>query len=231
MSLDPNYKAIFVILNDIESHELIQFNKEYLDEEFFENFVEFEKAFSHSIDEVFRKLNTFQTNHEEIVIFAVYSELSFINFHLEAIKKILKIIINSSKIKGGFDNNTTLEQMIKRICNKMQYPEKLKKSIKGLFLVDFTEAISHQEYRIYKNGSLVIYPKDEKMKKILNINDLVNNASQVTTMFDAMLDWSDGKQKTDRKVKTNEKTKGLLKTVKDLIEQIESLDKKLDGLS
>ena len=46
MSLDPNYKAIFVILNDIESHELIQFNKEYLDEEYFENFIEFENAFS-----------------------------------------------------------------------------------------------------------------------------------------------------------------------------------------
>ena len=226
MSHDPNYKATFVILNDIEAHGLVQFNKEYLDEEFFKNFIEFEKAFSYSINELVSKLDTFQTNHNNMVIFAIYSELSYINSHLEVIKAFLKIIVNPTKIKGGFDENTTLNHMIKRICNKMQYPEKLKNSIRGLFLADFGNAIAHQHYLINKNGDLVIYPKDEKMKKHLNIKDLVDNALQVMTILDAMLDWSDGKAKS-----VDQKTEALDSVVIDLIKQVEVLDSKLDRLS
>ncbi len=146
MSFDPNYKATFVILNDIELQGLIQFNKEYLDEEFFKNFIKFRKSFSHSISELIRKLDTFETKNEELTNFIIYSELSYINSHLDAIKKFLKIIINPIKLEEGFGKYTTLEQMIQRICKKMNYDEKLQKSIKGLFLLDFREATTQQEF-------------------------------------------------------------------------------------
>ena len=87
MSFDPNYKATFAILKDIESQGLVQFNKEYLDEEFFKNFIKFRKSFSHPISELIRKLDTFETKNAELTNFIVYSELSFINSHLDAIKK------------------------------------------------------------------------------------------------------------------------------------------------
>jgi hypothetical protein len=222
---DPNYKATCVILDDFEAHGLVQFNKEYYDEEFFKNFIEFEKAFSNSIHELVSKSETFQTNYDEMVIFTIFSELSYINSHLEAIKKFLKIIINPTKIKGGFDENTTLNQLIPKICNKMQYSEKLKNSIRGLFLLDFRNAIAQQQYLIYKNGNLVIYPKDAKMEKHLNIKDLTDNALQVMTILDAMLDWANGKEKP------KDKTEELDKVVKDMINQVEVLGKKLDRLS
>ena len=226
MSNNPNYKATFVILDDFEAHGLVQFNKEYHDEEFFQNFVEFEKAFSNSIYELVSKLDTFQTNHDEMAVFIIFSELSYIDSHLEVIKKFLKIIINPTQLKGGFDENTTLNQMITKICNKMQYSEKLKNSIRGLFLLDFINAIVYQQYLIYKNGDLVIYPKDAKMKKYLNIKDLTDNALQVMAILDAMLDWANGKGKSEDK-----KTEALDKVVKDLTKQVEALDKKLDRLS
>jgi len=91
LSLDPNYKATFVILNDIESHGLIQFNKEYQDEEFLKNFIQFKRAFSHSISELVSKLDSFQTRQEETIIFTIYSELSFINSHLDVIMNLMKI--------------------------------------------------------------------------------------------------------------------------------------------
>ena len=97
MSFDPNYKATFTILKDIESQGLVQFNKEYLDEEFFKNFIKFRKSFSHSMSELISKLDTFETKNEELTNFIIYSELSFINSHLDAIKKFLKIIINPIK--------------------------------------------------------------------------------------------------------------------------------------
>ena len=154
-----------VILNDIESQGLVQFNKEYLDEGFFRNFIQFKKAFSHSMSELINKLDMFQTSQSEISIFMTYSELSYIRSHLELIKNFLKIIINPIKLDEGFGKDTTLEQMVNRICKKMNYSEKLQNSIKGLFLLDFANAITQQHYRIHKSGEIVIYPKNEKTIK------------------------------------------------------------------
>ena len=226
MTVEPNYKATMVILNDIESHGLIQFNKEYLDEGFFRNFFQFKKAFSHTMSELINNLDTFQTKKGEVSIFITYSELSYINSHLELIKKFLKIIINPIKLDEGFGKHTTLEQMINRICEKMSYPEKLCNSIKGLFLLNFANAITQQQYRIHKSGEIIIYPKNEKMKMQLNIKDLADSVIQSTEILDAMLDWANGKTKNE-----DEKTKDLDHMVNDLTNQIKKLDIKLDSLS
>ena len=224
MSLDPNYKAVLVILKDVEAHGMVQLNKEYQDEDFFQNFIEFKKAFSHSMSELVSKLDSFQTKPEEMIIFTVYSELSYINSHLEIIKKFLKTIINPKKV-GGFDEDTTLEEMIKKICNNMQYSEKLKNSIKGLFLADFRDAIAHQHYLLDKKGELIIYPQEER-KQTLTLKDLADKALQIMEIFDAMLDWANGKIRTE-----NKKSYGLDEIVGELTNQVDVLDKKLDKLS
>jgi len=215
-----------MILNDIESHGLVQFNKEYHDEEFFRNFIQFKKAFSHSMGELINKLDSFQTKQGEMNIFTMYSELSYINSHLDAIKKFLKIIINPIKLEDGFGKDTTLEQMVKRICKKMNYSEKLQNSIQGLFLLDFQNAIIQQQYRINKSGEIVIYPNNKKMKRHLNIKDLADNSMQAAEILNAMLDWSNGKTKT-----VNKKPEILDEIVSDLTKQVQALDKKLDNLS
>jgi len=225
LSFDPNYKATVVILKDIESQGLVQFNKEYLDEEFFRNFIKFRRAFSHSMSELVSKLDTFETKNEELTNFIIYSELSYINSHLDAIKKFLKIVINPIKLEEGFGKYTTLEQMIQRICNKMNYNEKLQNSIRGLFLLDFREAITQQVFVIDKIGNLVINHKD-KRKKELNLKDLADCSSQAMEILSAMFDWSNGKTQESEK-----KPDGLDNLVSDLTKQVQELDKKLDRLS
>ena len=225
MSFDPNYKATVVILKDIESQGLVQFNKEYLDEEFFRNFVKFRRVFSHSMSELVSKLDTFETKNEELTNFIIYSELSYINSHLDAIKKFLKIVINPIKLEEGFGKYTTLEQMIQRICNKMNYNEKLQNSIRGLFLLDFREATTQQVFVIDKTGNLVINHKD-KRKKELNLKDLADCSSQAMEILSAMFDWSNGKTQESEK-----KPDGLDNLVSDLTKQVQELDKKLDRLS
>mgnify|MGYP003963994819 FL=1 len=224
MSFDPNYKATVVILKDIESQGLVQFNKEYLDEEFFRNFIKFRRAFSHSMSELVSKLDTFETKNEELTNFIIYSELSYINSHLDAIKKFLKIVINPIKLEEGFGKYTTLEQMIQRICNKMNYNEKLQNSIRGLFLLDFREATTQQVFVIDKTGNLVINHKD-KRKKELNLKDLADCSSQAMEILSAMFDWSNGKTQESEK-----KPDGLDNLVSDLTKQVQELDKKLDRL-
>ena len=215
-----------MILNDIESKGLVQFNKEYHDEEFFRNFIQFKKAFSHSMGELINKLDSFQTKHDEMNIFTTYSELSYINSHLDTIKKFLKIIINPIKLEEGFGKNTTLEQMVERICKKMNYSEKMQNSIQGLFLLDFRNAITQQQYRINKSGEIVIHPNNKKIKRHLNIKDLADNSMQAAEILDAMLDWSNGKTRT-----VNKKPEILDEIVSDLTKQVQALDKKLDNLS
>lgn len=215
-----------MILNDIESKGLVQFNKEYHDEEFFRNFIQFKKAFSHSMGELINKLDSFQTKQDEMNIFTTYSELSYINSHLDAIKKFLKIIISPIKLEDGFGEHTTLEQMLKRICKKMNYSEKMQNSIQGLFLLDFRNAIAQQQYRINRSGEIVIHPNNEKIKRNLNIKDLADYSMQATEILDAMLDWSNGKTRT-----VNKKPEILDGIVSDLTKQVQALDKKLDNLS
>jgi len=225
VSNDPNYKATLVLLDDFEVHGLVQFNKENFDEEYFKNFLEFQKAFTHSFGELVGKLDPFANGYENLIMFAIYSESCFIISHLDIMKSFLKIIINPQKIKGGFNDETTLGIVFKKICNKMQYSEKLKNSVRGLFLEDFRDAITHQNYLIYKNAHLVIYPNDEKLKKHLNLEDLYNYSLQVMAIFDAMIDWSNGQETS-----VDEKTPGL-DLVQDLINQVKLLDGKLNKLA
>ncbi len=221
---DANYRAALVILNDIESHGLVQFNSEYCDEEFFKNFLEFEKSFSNSFHNVASRLGSTQ-NNQEIMMFAIYSAMSFIMSHLDVMNKFLKIIINPTKLKGGFDENTALHQMITKICNKMQYSEKLKNSIRGMFLLSFRNAILTQQYRIYQNDDLVIYPNDETLKKHFNIKDLTDYSLQVMTILEAMIDWSNGGKKS-----VDNSANALYSLVDNMKKQVELLDKKLDRL-
>ncbi len=226
MSFQPNYKATLVILNDIEKQGLIQFNKEYLDEEFFRNFIKFRKIFSHTTSELVSKLDTFETKEEEITSFLIYSELSYINSHLEVIKTFLKIIVNPIKLEEGFGKDTTLQQMIERICKKMKYSKKLKKSIRGLFLLDFMDAISQQQFIIQNPGRLIIYHKDMEATIQLNIKDLADYATQAMDILSAMFDWSNGKT-----TKSERKSEVIDKIVDDLALQVQKLDEKLDKLS
>ena len=108
----------------------------------------------------------------------------------------------------------------------MQYSEKLKNSIHGLFLENFRIAITHQNYLIHKNANIVIYPNDEKLKKHLNLEDLYDYALQVVAIFDAMIDWSNGSNTTSEKPPTE-----LDRIVDDFKKQVETLDRKLEKLS
>lgn len=219
---DANYRATLVILNDIESHGLVQFNEQYCDEEFFKNFLEFEKDFSNSFHNIARSLGS---QNQETMVFAIYSEMSFIMSHLDVINKFLKIIVNPAKLKGGFNENTSLYQMVTKICNKMQYSEKLKNSIRGMFLLGFRNAITTQQYRIYQNDDLVIFPNDENLKKHFSIKDLTDYSLQVISMLEAMIDWSNGGKKS-----VDNSTNALYSLVDDMKRQVELLDKKLDRL-
>lgn len=220
---DANYRATLVILNDIESHGLVQFNKQYCDEEFFKNFIDFQQSFSNSFHKVANRLGSAQ--NREMMVFTIYSEMSFVMSHLDVINKFLKIIVNPAKLKGGFDEYTSLHQMITKICNKMQYSEKLKNSIRGMFLLNFRNAILTQQYRIYQNDDLIIYPNDETLKKHFSIKDLVDCSLQVMAMLEAMLDWSNGGKKS-----IDNSTSALYSLVDDMKKQVELLDKKLDRL-
>ena len=198
---------------------------EYHDEKFFLNFIDFQKD-SNSFSEVIRKLDDFDTKREDVILFAVYSMMSFLNSHLRVFEKFLKIIIDPTKLKGGFNEDTTLSQILKKTCNKMQYNPKLKNAIHGLFLTNFADALAYNQYLISKEGHLIIYPKDKERKKQISIDELYDDSLQVRAIFDAMMDWADTVDEPSKN-----KTETIDDVVKNLINQVSLLDKKLDRIS
>jgi len=152
--------------------------------------------------------------------------MSHINSHLMVFEKFLKIIIDPDELKGGFDENTTLGQILKKTCNKMQYNPKLKNAIRGLFLADFADAITSQQFLILKNGDLMIFPKDEIKKKLITIDELYDDSLQVHSMFGAMLDWAD-----ESDAPKQNKTETIDDIVRNLVSQVNSLNAKLDRIS
>ena len=225
MSDNPNYKAVMVILDDIEKHDLIQFNNEFYDKEYFENFVTLQKSFNFSFAELVKQLDPLDKNYEYSSLFIIYSQLSYLVSHFDIMTIFFKIILNPSKIKGGFNQNLTLNDLIKKICNKMQYPEKLKNSIHGLFLGSFQDAITTKQYLLQKNNHFVIYPKNKESTKYISIETLYDYSLQLMAIFDAMIDWSNGKKNTKKQ------TNSFDDLISDFKNQISVLDKKLDSLS
>lgn len=223
---NPNYRATLVILNDIEKKGLYHFNPEYHDEQFFLNFIDFQKRFSNSLSEIIRRLDESEMNSEDVIFFTIYSMTSFINSHFKIFEKFLKIVINPQKLKGGFDENTTLNQMLKKICNKMQYNLKLKNAIHGMFLSDFSDAVSQNYYSISKDGYLTIFSKDNPEKKKIGLDELYDYSLQVRTIFNAMLNWADNSEVLEKN-----KFETIDGIVKNLINQVDSLDEKLTRIS
>lgn len=115
--------------------------------------------------------------------------------------------------------------MIERICKKMNYNDKLQKSIRGLFLLDFREATTQQRFVIEEIGRLTINHKGEN-KMQLNIKDFAEYSSQAIEMLSAMIDWSNG-----RTQECDKNSDGLDGIVNDLTKQVQELDNKLDSLS
>ena len=225
-NIDPNYRSTLVILNDIEKKGVYHFNAKYHDEKFFLNFIDFQKSYSSSFLEIIQRLGDFETTREDVIFFAIYSMMSFITSHLKVFEKFLKIILDPTKLKGGFDEDTTLSQILKKTCNKMQYNPKLKNAIRGLFLADFADALEYNQYLISKDGHLIIHPKNEEKKKQISIDELYDDSLQVRAIFSAMLDWADAADEPSKN-----KTETIDDVVKNLINQVSLLDKKLDRIS
>ena len=64
-----------------------------------------------------------------------------------------------------------------------------------------------------------------KLKKHLNLEDLYDYALQVVAIFDAMIDWSNGSNTTEKSPTE------LDRIVDDFKKQVETLDRKLEKLS
>ena len=113
------------------------------------------------------------------------------------------------------------------MADYFQIKNELKKVVKGEIFDDkeTLKKYSRDASLFEVWPKLIIYPKDANMEKHLNIKDLTDNALQVMAILDAMLDWANGKGKSEYK-----KTEALDKVVKDLTKQVEALDKKLDRL-
>jgi len=222
---EESKEASLHFFNTIEERGLYEYNSEYYDTEFFVNFRDSMLAYRDSFAEVDTLEKFSIATKEQMEIFKIISFVNFINMNLEVVKKYLKVLIKNGNDGIEFDENTTLGQIIKKTCNKIDYSEELKNATFDLFCVDFRNAIAHQHYLISEK-EIVIYPKDDVKKKTYEVQDLVSLSYQVSGLYNTITEFADKK--------AEEKFRKLVKLRKQLVElkaptsEIEELDKDLE---
>jgi len=224
MTKESSHKEILQLMKTVDEKGLFQINSEYVEKEFLENFQKFVKAFTNTYVELGKKATSFETEEDDVLIFFIYAEVSFVITHLELVKKLLKYLVNPSLLQNGFDEETTLGQMVHRICKKLGFSGKSWDSTFALFHVDFRNAIAHQHYLISKDG-IVLYP-NKKNQRSYSIKELQEDASDVQGILEGLKEFVTLKTaEIDAEADKNERK------TKELLKQKEELDRKLRELS
>lgn len=224
MTKESSHKDTLHFMNTIDEEGLFHYNYEYIGKEFLNNFSKFTKAFGNTYSELGKKVTDFETEHDQVMIFFIYSEVSFVITNLELVKKLLKYLVNPTLLKDGFDEDTTLGQMVYKICKKLRYSDKLWDATFDLFHVDFRNAIAHQHYLISKDG-ITIYPNNEEKERDYSIEQLKEDSSNVQGVLEAIGEFMNEKSAgMDAIAEENERR------TKELMKQKEELDKKLRDL-
>ncbi len=204
---------------------LYHYNTDNFDEEFSDNFMDFTLTFSNVFYEIGKKYHLLETSDDDLLVFASYIQMSFIVSHLEAIKGLLKLVVNPKLLERGIGDGTTLGQMITGICKKLECDKKTWKAHEDLFYVKFRNAIAHQNYHLSKDG-LTIFPKDETQKRTFRSVDLIEVAQDVAGIFNGLTEF------TIRKLKrTGDKADKIDKIAEELLKRNEELDRKTHGFS
>ena len=224
MTRESAHKDTLDFMNTIDEKGLFQPNPEYMDKESLDNFTKFVNAFSNTYSELGKKATSFDTEFDEVMIFFIYSEVSFVITNLELVKKLLKYLVNPKLLKDGFDEDTTLGKMIYKICKKLEYSDTLWTATFNLFHVDFRNAIAHHHYLISKDG-ITIYPNNEEKKRDYSIEQLKDDTSNIQGILNGLGEFVNMKTAEINAIAEEKESK-----TEELIKQKEELDRKLRDL-
>jgi len=171
-SFENGQISAMLFLNTIKDANLLCWNKKFIDEEYYDNFVNFENDFEYvftKIEDDGKNVDNEEEKRKNLV-FSIYVRYNYVVSHLEILNKLLKILV-CQKPNLKFNEGTTLPQMITMICEKIKCSKQTIKITKESFYTDFRNAIAHHSFLISEHG-ITIHPNDIKKKMTYDIFDL-----------------------------------------------------------
>jgi ABC-type transporter Mla subunit MlaD len=102
------------------------------------------------LDEILKhyKQGILPLNRDKLNVFFLFYVLDNFVFNVEFDLKILKAILDPTKITGKFNPRTPYGFLIDRIANTLNLSEPRKKELKELMYVELRNSISHLDYEI-----------------------------------------------------------------------------------
>ncbi|NQV38959.1 MAG: hypothetical protein HQ505_00200 [Nitrosopumilus sp.] len=191
MTVEGIRKATEYFLETMDSEGVYEINSKFFEEhvEHFKNWSNRRNSFHHVLKKITPLIDGKITD-EEGGLFMIQIMIWNLASMLELFKFFLMVVTNKDRIKFNPDK-AMYGQVIGTICKEMNYDEKTRKTTLDNFMVDFRNAIFHNNYSI--GNFQVTYQNYNNQAVVLTLDQLNERNSEATAMFEVISGFAEKK--------------------------------------
>ena len=191
MTVEGVRKATEHFLKTMDEEGVYEINSEFVEEniDYHKNWSNRRNSFNLVLKKITELIDGKITNDEvglfmiQIMIWNLASMLELFKFFLIVMTNKERIVFNPDKSMYG--------QVIEAICNEIGYDKKTKKTTLDTFMVDFRNAIFHNNYSV--GNSSVTYKNYDKQTVFLTLEQLNERNAEATMMFQVITEFAEKK--------------------------------------
>jgi len=193
MTVEGIRKATEHFLKTMDEKGVYKINSEFFNEnvDYHKNWSSRRNSFNIVLKKITQLINGKITNEEaglfmiQLMIWNLASMLELFKFFLIVITNKERVVFNPDKSMYG--------QVIEAICKEIGFDDKTRKTILDTFMVDFRNAIFHNNYSI--GNSSVSYKNHDRQEVLLSLDQLNERNSEATVMFEVISGFAEKKNK------------------------------------
>ncbi len=191
MTVEGVRKATEHFLKTMDEEGVYEINSEFVEEniDYHKNWSNRRNSFNLILKKITELIDGKITSDEvglfmiQIMIWNLASMLELFKFFLIVMTNKERIVFNPDKSMYG--------QVIEAICNEIGYDKKTKKTTLDTFMVDFRNAIFHNNYSV--GNSSVTYKNYDKQTVFLTLEQLNERNAEATMMFQVITEFAEKK--------------------------------------
>ena len=193
MTVEGIRKATELFLEKMDEEGVYKINSEFFNEnvDHFKTWSNRRNSFHIILKKIVQLIDGKITN-EEGGLFMMQIQIWNLASMLELFKFFLMVVTNKERIDFNTDKSM-YGHVISSICNEIGYDEKTRKTTLDTFMVDFRNAIFHNQYDI-KNFQ-VTYKNYDNQIVVLTHDQLNERNSEATAMFEVISGFAEKKKK------------------------------------
>jgi len=191
MTVEGIRKATEHFLKTMDEEGVYEINSEFFQEnvDYHKNWSNRRNSFLLVLKKITQMIDGKITN-DEAGLFMIQIMIWNLASMLELFKFFLMVVTNKERVV--FNPDTSMYgQVIEAICREIGYDDKTRKTTLDTFMVDFRNAIFHNNYSI--GNSSVSYKNHDKQTVLLSLDQLNEKNSEATAMFEVISGFAEKK--------------------------------------